>query len=218
MYVVIIGGGRTGQTLAERLIKRGHDTAIVESDEERAQELAEKLDALVIHGNGADLDVLKDAGTEKADSVVAAAGVDEVNFMGCKLAKELGVSRVVTRINESKHSSMFEDLDVDAAISFHEAAAALYEKAATGPEMYGLLAFGGGEAEVVEVSVAEDSEIVGKAIKELDFPHLCTVAMITREGELIPPRGDTEFKGGDQVILAGKSEEVMDVAKQFRGK
>lgn len=218
MYVIIIGGGRTGASLATRLLKRDHEPVIVEKDEQRAHELAAELDALVIHGSGSDLDVLKDAGAERADAMAAVAAADEVNFMACKLGKELGIDRVVSRVNDPKHASMFEDLGVDAAISFVDAAAALYEKAVTGPGMYGLMGFGGGEAEVVEVSVVEESQAVDKTIRELTLPRLCTVAMITRRGELIPPRGDTEFKAGDQVILAGKSDKVMPVAKLFRGK
>lgn len=218
MYIIIVGGGRTGTMLAQRLLKRDHETVIVEKGERRAHELAAELDALVIHGSGSDLDVLKDAGAEKADALVAVAAADEVNFMACKLAKQLGIPRVVTRINEDKHASMYEDLGVDAAISFVNAAVALYEKAVTGPGMYGLLGIGGGEAEVVEVTVAEYSEVVGKTIRDLGLPDLCTVAMVTRGGNLIPPRGDTEFNEEDKVILVGKSDDVMSVAKLFQGK
>lgn len=148
MYIIIIGGGRTGHLLAERLVKRDHETVIVEEDEQRAHEIAAELDSLVIHGSGSDMDVLEDAGAEKADALVAVAGSDEVNFMACKLAKELGIPRVVTRVNDDKHAYMFEDLGADAAISFINAAVTLYERAVTGPGMYGLLTLGGGEAEV----------------------------------------------------------------------
>lgn len=218
MRIIIVGGGRTGFRLAQRLSRRDHESVVVEKDERRAHELAADLDALVIHGSGSDLDVLRDAGAQDADALVAVAAADEVNFMAGKLAKELGVPRVVTRVNEDKHASMFEDLGVDAAISFVNAAVALYEKAVTGPGMYGLLGLSGGEAEVVEVSVVGKSEAVGKTIRELDLPDLCTVAMISRKGELIPPRGDTEFGENDRVTLVGKSDLVMSVAKLFRGK
>ncbi len=218
MYVIIVGGGRTGYLLAKRLLKRNHEPVIVEVEEERAQDLAAELDALVIHGSGSDIDVLRDAGAEKADALVALAAADEVNFMACKLAKELEIPRVVTRINEEKHASMFDDLGIDAAISFVNAAVTLYEKAVTGPGMYGLLGLGGGEAEVVDVSVSEESDVVGRTIRELNIPELCTVAMITRDEKLIPPRGDTEFMESDRVILVGKSDEIMDLAKLFRGR
>ncbi len=218
MYVIIVGGGRTGYLLADRLLKRNHEPVLIEVDKERAEELAANLDCLIIQGSGTDLDVLKDAGAEKADAMVAVAAADEVNFMSSKLAKELGVPRVVARINDDKHASMFEDLGVDAAVSIVSAAVALFEKAVTGPGMYGLIGASGGEAEVVEVTISNESGVIGKPIKELDLPDLCTIAMITREEKLIPPRGNTDLQEGDQVILVGKSDDVMSVAKSFRGK
>lgn len=218
MYIIIVGGGRTGYRLAERLVKRNHEISIVEADERRAHELAAELDSLIIHGSGSDIDVLKDAGGEKADALVAVTASDEVNFMAVKLAKELGIERVVTRVNEDKLAGAFEDLGADAAIGFVDAAVALYERAVVGSEMYGLMSLRGGEAEVVEVSVLGESKAVGKTIKQLDLPDLCTVAMITRGGDLIPPRGDTDFAEGDRVVLVGRSDDVMSVAKLFRGK
>lgn len=217
MYIVIVGGGRTGLRLADRLIRRGHEVAIVEKDEDRAQELATELDALVINGNGANLDVLSDAGAGKADALVAVAASDEVNLMACELAKKLGVPRIVSRVNEEKHAAMFEDLGVDAAISMVSAAAKLYEKAVTGPGMYGLLSIGGGTGEVVEVSVDESSDAVGKTIREMNIPETCSVAMIYRKDQLIPPRGDTEIMADDLVTLVGDQDSVMNVAKTLRG-
>jgi trk system potassium uptake protein TrkA len=86
MYVTIVGGGQTGSKLAKRLANRGHNVSIVEKDETRAHELAAELDALIIHGSGADVDVLKDAGIDKADVLVALTDADEVNLMACEVA------------------------------------------------------------------------------------------------------------------------------------
>ncbi|MBS3815420.1 MAG: TrkA family potassium uptake protein [Hadesarchaea archaeon] len=218
MYIIIVGGGRTGKQLAERLMRRDHEVVIVEIDEKRAHELAAELDTLIINGSGADIDVLKDAGAEKADALVTVAETDEVNFMASKMAKKLGIPRVVSRINQEKHSSMFEDLGIDAAISFVSAAVTLYEKAVTGPGMYGLLGVGGGKGEVVEVTVQENSDVVGKTIKEIDCPESCSIAMITRKDQLIPPRGNTEMMNKDQVTIVGKEKDVIELARKLRGK
>lgn len=218
MYVVVVGGGQTGSNLAKRLSDRGNNVVIVEKDERRAHELAAELDVLVIHGSGADIDALKDAGIDKTDVLVAVAEADEVNLMACELAKKMGVPRVISRVNDEKHARMFEELGVDVAISLNSAAVVLFEKAVSGPGMYGLLGIGGGRGEVVEVMVGEDSKAVGKKIKDVNIPESCAIAMISRGEALIPARGATEIKADDLATIVGKPDDVMKVAKLLRGK
>jgi trk system potassium uptake protein TrkA len=217
MYVVIVGGGQTGSRLAKKLADRGNNIVVVEKDEKRAHELAAELDVLVIGGNGADIDVLKDAGADKADVLVALTQADEVNLMACELAKKMGVSRVISRVNDEKHARMFEDLGVDVAIGLMSAAVMLFEKAVSGPGVSGLLGIGGGKGEVVEVTVKANSKAVGKKIKDIRIPKGITLAMITRGDDLIPPRGETEIWAGDLVTVVGKSGSVLKVTKYLRG-
>ncbi|MDI6884121.1 MAG: NAD-binding protein [Hadesarchaea archaeon] len=217
MYLVLVGGGQTGSKLAKRLADRGHNVVIIEKDEKRAHELAAELDVLVIHGSGADLDVLKDAGIEKADVLLALTQADEVNLMACELAKKLGVTRVIARVNDEKHARMFEEMGVDIAISLPSAAVMLFEKAVTGSGVYGLLGIGGGKGEVVEVTVGPKSKAVGKEIKNINVSKGCTLAMITRGDELIPPRGDTVIQAGDLVTVVGEPDAVLKVTKFLRG-
>ena len=218
MYVVVVGGGQVGSKLAKRLADRGNNLVIIEKDERRAHELAAELDVLVMHGSGADIDVLKDAGIDKADVLVAVTQADEVNLMACELSKKMGVPRVVARVNEEKHVRMFEELGVDVAVSLINAAVVLFEKAAAGPGVYGLLGIGGGKGEVVEVMVGPNSKAAGKKIKDIDIPKDCTLAMICRGDELVPPRGDTEIKVGDMVTIVGKTDAIMKIANSLRGK
>ncbi len=218
MEVIIVGGGRTGRGLAERLLRTDHKITIVEEDEEIAKEMASEFDALVIKGSGSNMDVLEDAGAEDADVLAAVTGSDEVNFMACKLAREAGVDRVVTRVNDSDHAGMFEDVGADVTINPIDATIGLFERAITGPGVYGMLSLGGSNADVIEVSVSEDSEAVGKSIEELDLPGLCTIAVITREGELISPRGETKFQEDDRVIIAGSPDDVGSAGELFHEK
>ncbi len=217
MYVIIAGGGRTGSRLARRLAERGNNVVVIEKDERRAHELAAGLDVLVIHGNGADVDSLKDAGVDKADVLVALTPFDEVNLMSCELAKKMGVPRVIARVNEEKHARMFEEMGVDAAVSLVSAATVLFEKAVSGPGVYGLLDIGEGKGEVVEITVGRDSKAVGRMVKDIDIPKDCVLAMICRGGELVIPRGDTEIWSGDLVTVVGKPDAVTKMMKFLRG-
>lgn len=190
---------------------------VIEKDERRAHELAAELDVLVVHGNGADIDVLKDAGVDRADVLVALTQADEVNLMACELAKKMGVPRVIARVNDEKHARMFEELGVDIAVSLISAAVMLFEKAVSGPGVYGLLGIGGGKGEVVEVTVGPNSKAVGQRIKDINVPKGCTLAMITRGDDLIPPRGETEILAGDLVTVVGKPDAVLKITRYLRG-
>ncbi len=216
-YIIIVGGGQTGSKLAKRLSDRGHNVVLIEKDEKRAHELAAELDVLVIHGNGADIDALKDSGVDKADVLIALTQHDEVNLMACELGKKMGVRRVIARVNDEKHAKMFEELGVDIAVSLVSAAVMLFEKAVTGSGVYGLLGIGGGKGEVVEVTVGTNSKTVGKFIKEINVTKDCTFAMITRGDDFIPPRGDTQIQAGDLVTVVGKPEAVLKVTRYLRG-
>lgn len=218
MYVVIVGAGRTGAKLAKKLNDRGHNVAIVEKDEKTAHQLAAELDVLVIHGSGAEIDVLKDAGIEKANALVALTQADEVNLMACEIAKKLGVPKVIAKVNDEEHARMFEELGIDIAISTHSAVVMLFEKAVTGATgVYGVLGIGGGKGEVVEIKVGPSSKAVGKTVREMDIPKDTVLAMITRDDELISPRGETEIQAGDLVTVAGKPSSVLKFSRYLRG-
>ena len=217
-YVVIVGGGRTGSKLAERLIDLGDNVVVVEKEEKRAHELAAELDALVIHGSGTDIEVLKDAGVEKADVLFALTEADEVNLMACEVAKRMGVRRVIARVNDEGNAKMFEELGVSAAISLPSAAVMLFEKVAKGPGVHSLLGIGRGKGEVVELIVGTNSKAVGRALSELKLSRGCVLAMVTRGDELIIPHGDTVLLAGDLVTLVGRSDAVMKCSKYLHGK
>ncbi len=217
MKVVIVGGGRTGFNLGRRLIATDHEIAIVEKDEERANELTKKLDALIIPGSGTKLSMLKKAEVGKADALAALTPNDETNLMVTKLAKELGSPKIIARVNETKHVEMFENIGADATISSIMPTVGLFEKAITGPEAYGLLSLGGNKAEVTEVTVSENSEVVGSTVKELDLPDLCTIAMITRKDELINPKENPTLKEKDRVILVGDEKDIEYMGRLLQG-
>ncbi len=218
MKVIMVGGGRTGFGLAKRLLSTDHEPVIIEKDKDRAAELSKNLDALIITGSGTNIQILKKAGVNKSDAISILTPNDETNLMITKLAKTLGCERVIARVNESKHVEMFEDVGADVAISTIESTIGLFEKAITGPEFYGLLSLGGDKAEVIEVTVSKNSKAVGRAIKDLEMPDLCRIAMITRNEKLIPTNEETVIMEDDKVILVGDKKEITSIGKLLRGK
>ena len=119
MYIVIIGGGKVGESLARALSAKKHTIVIVEKNEETAKKLSEDMSKIItINGDGCDPHILEDAGISKADAVAAVTGDDEDNLIICQLAKEgYKVPRTIARINNPKNESTFQKLGIVAVSS-----------------------------------------------------------------------------------------------------
>lgn len=215
MLILIVGGGRTGIELAKQLIAAGHEVVVIEEDEDRAQKVSESLDCLVIQGDGTKMEILEKVEVGNVDCLAALTPSDESNLIICKLAKSLDIPRVVTRVNNGRNKGMFLDVGADIEINIISATIGLFQKAITGPELYGILSMGGEVADVTETQVEGGSKAEGRKIEDLDLPELVSVSIITREGELIPARGDTVIQGGDKIILAGDPELVAENVDEY---
>ena len=116
MRVVIVGAGHDGAYLAERLVAEGQDVVVIEIDEAKAAALQDRLDVLVIAGNGASPAVLKDAGIEQAGLFLAVSDRDGANVMACHSAKNLGARRTVARVEHPDLREVSPGLGVDVII------------------------------------------------------------------------------------------------------
>ena len=116
MRVVIVGAGADGSHLAERLSSEGQDVSVIEVDPDRANGLRERLDALVITGNGASPAILRKAGADKADLLVAVSDNDAANIVACQTGAALGASRTVVRVEDSYLHSVLPTLGLETVI------------------------------------------------------------------------------------------------------
>ena len=117
MYILIVGAGKVGYFLAQRLEKDHHSVSLVDKNKSVCEDVTSQLDALVINGDGCSPQILKEAGVERADVVAAVTGDDEDNLIICQLAKErFSVARTVGRVNDPKNEHIFFELGVDIPI------------------------------------------------------------------------------------------------------
>ena len=127
MRILIVGAGKIGITIAGHLIAEGHDLVIIDRDEEVLKRCEDTLDALCIHGNGANAQTLIDAGAKKTDVIVAATASDETNMLCCLIAKRLGAKYSIARIRDPEYneslSMLRHELDIDMAINPERATA-----------------------------------------------------------------------------------------------
>ncbi len=134
--------------------------------------------------------------------MVAATGEDQVNLVVSLLAKqEFAVPRVVARVNHPKNQWLFnETWGVDVSVSTPHLLTALVEEAVSVGSLVQLLHFEGGEARLVEVTLAELCPCGGKPLAELDIPRDATIVAVVRDGHVVVPRGDTTLEKGDEVL------------------
>ncbi|HKL79176.1 MAG TPA: TrkA family potassium uptake protein [Mobilitalea sp.] len=121
MKLIVIGGGRIGYNLVKALNKKGFHTTLVESNKTVCEDIAEAMSIDIIWGDGTDYNVLKDAGVDKAETVIAVTGSDDVNFMVCQIAKTyFNVRNTIARVDNPSNAVLYKALGVDQTISVTE--------------------------------------------------------------------------------------------------
>jgi trk system potassium uptake protein TrkA len=204
MKVVIAGGGSVGRFTAEQLVQAGHSVTILENDRAVVREYKEQNSTGVTWhlGDACDVAVLASAGVADADVVASVTGDDEDNLVVSLLAKqEFGVPRVVARVNNPNNYWMFNDMwGVDVSVSTPHLITSLVQEAVTVGSFVRLMQLKGGKAELVEVTLADNSPARDKQLAELEFPRSATVVAIVRDGRVLVPNKETVLRVGDEVM------------------
>ncbi|MBM3659694.1 MAG: TrkA family potassium uptake protein [Actinobacteria bacterium] len=213
MRVAIAGAGNVGSFIANDLFAAGHEVLLIEQQPE-IRDRAEVADGVEwFIGDACEVTSLADAGLDRCDVVVAATGDDEDNLVVSLLAKqEFAVPRVIARVNHPQNEWMFnENWGVDLSVSTPHLITALVEEAVTVGRLVRLLQFEGGNVRLVEVTLADDSPVMDKAIREVEIPRDATVVAVIRGEHVVMPRGDTVFEARDEVLalVTPESEDAM---------
>lgn len=216
MYVIIVGCGETGSTLAKHLSSEGHEVVIVEKDDERAKTLAETLDALVIHGDASNTDVLKDAGIERADAVAILTRDDNTNLTVCQIVKKFNVKRIVARVNDPSKQDLYIGLEITAAISPIAAIVSYFKNAITHGRGRSVISIEKGKAEILELRLT-NSALNGRKIKDINMPSGAIIGLISREGNISIGSPEFILRTGDLLTIISKTEDVKSVITLFKG-
>jgi trk system potassium uptake protein TrkA len=213
MKVAICGAGKVGSYIAADLKNAGHDVLVIEKDLDLVARMQQQLDVTWFVADACELSSLAETGIAECEVVVAATGEDQVNLVISLLAKqEFAVPRVVARVNHPKNHWLFnESWGVDVAVSTPHLLTALVEEAVSVGSLVQLLQFEGGDASLVEVTLADDSPAAGRTIAELGVPRDASIVALVRQRRLLVPRGDTVIQAGDEVLALVTSESEADV-------
>jgi trk system potassium uptake protein TrkA len=219
MRVAIAGAGAVGTYIANDLHTAGHEILLVEQ-EARVKERADAVEGIEWHiADACEVSSLREAGFDRCDVVVAATGDDEDNLVVSLLAKqEFAVPRVIARVNHPKNEWLFnENWGVDLSVSTPHLITALVEEAVTVGRLVRILQFEGGQARLVEVTLADNSPVIDRALKDIDVPRNATVVAIVRDEHVVMPRGDSIFEAGDEVLAMVTPESEDEVRRILTG-
>lgn len=206
MYVIIVGAGKVGYHLGKLLVSGGHEAMVIEKDRSKVDTLSFELHDAIMQGDGSTVEVLKAAGANRADVVVAATGNDEDNLVVCQITKLVFLRpRTIARVNNPRNEELFSGLGVDASVSGTKLINTIIQEQVKAEDMViPLLTLKGGDVEIVEVELSRSSPILKKKIKELTLPPGSIFIAVIRGEEVIIPYGDTDFQPEDKVLALVK--------------
>lgn len=213
--IMILGGSRIAQKTAEKLGDQ-YNIKIIEADRDRCVKIAARLqNALIIHGDGRNLDLLKEESMDKMDAFVAVTGSSETNILSCQLAKSFGVKRTVAEVENIDFMNMAEGIGIGSIINKKLLAASYIYKYTIGGSVEQVKCLTAGDAEVFEFQVTSESKITGSPLSELDFPEDAIIGGFIRGDAAYIASGNTQIKVGDLVVVFALPESIVQLKRFF---
>lgn len=218
MFVVIAGGGRTGAQLASLLVSQDHEVRVVDNRPDVLERIHRELPTeAIIEGDPLEVQVLEQAGIQRADVMAACTTSDEVNLTLCYVSRtRYNVPRTIARVNNPRDAWLFDSkFHVDVAVNQAEILASLIQEEMSLGDMITLLKLRRGNYSLVEEKIRPGAKAVGIAIKDLGLPEHVVISAIIRKGEVMIPRGITTFDVDDEVLAITDAEGAEALAELF---
>ncbi len=215
--VVVLGGSRIAQITAAQLIGDGYEVVIIEADPELARAISRTTDIMVIGGDPTEPELLDRLELGPGDVVVALSGWDEVNLMGCLVARAVGAPRTIARFGRFAVAGLLKDVGIDATVSSRVAAANEILRYVRRDRILSVATFKDTRAEALEVLVGPGAPAVGKTLRDLDVPTGAVVGGFVRNGDAFLPTGDTVFGAEDHLVVVALPFAIEDVERMFIG-
>jgi len=206
MKIIIVGGGEKGLTLSN-FLNKDHQVTLIELDDERAKLIATKTQSLILHGDGSDISILKQANVDEADYVVAMAD-DKTNLIVCQIAKNENVEKIIALVSESKNEELFSKLEISNMIFVVGTIVSAIQRTILQAGSQNIISqLGLGEQQLIKVEITEGSSIIDQTAKIKDVDILA----IYREGKLIHNLKDETFKKHDTLLLVTRPKNLEKI-------
>lgn len=222
MNIIVIGGGKIGTTLVASLSGEGHDVTLVDRNPEVIDQVTNIYDVMGVCGNGADSDILLEAGAKDADMVAAITNSDELNILACFLAKKMGAKNTLARIRNPEYNDksldfMKQHLEISVSINPEKLAAKELFNILRLPSAVKIDTFSTGNAEMIELWLKEGSPFVDKKLMDLrnKYSAKFLVCAVQRGEDAYIPDGNFVLKSGDKIGITGAPAEITKLFKEM---
>ncbi|MBR7164285.1 MAG: Trk system potassium transporter TrkA [Clostridia bacterium] len=209
MKIIIVGDGKVGITLTEFLSQEGHDIMVIDRSRKVIDNVVNNFDIMGISGNGANYDVLMEAGAEKADLLIAATSSDELNILSCLMAKKIGTKNTIARVRNPEYAQQLrfirEELGLSMVVNPEFEAARDISRILRFPSAIALECFSKGRVELAEIKLPENGYLAGRRLSELY--KICKekvlICAVQRGEEVFIPDGNFVLLAGDKIHVTG---------------
>lgn len=219
MNIIIVGSGSVGAAICKELVKGKHNVTVIDTSSQAIAELTNSCDVTGLVGNGADIAILREAGAESADILIATTLHDEINMLCCYAAKKLGTDHTVARVRNPEYSSFMELMKDDMALSLtvnpEFAVAKQLQRMLKFPAATTVDSFCHGKVEIAEFAITPSSPLCNLSIYDLrtKFNIKFLVCGVERNGEAFIPSGKFVIEAGDNICVTASDEELVKFFK-----
>ncbi|WP_127147170.1 Trk system potassium transporter TrkA [Veillonella sp. VA139] len=216
MKIVVVGAGKVGYSLAQRLAQDQHDVYVIEKNGDRIKNLENSLDVNLVQGNGSSISLLQEIGIADMGMLIAVTDSDEVNMLACMLGKAAGIPKTIARVRDNEYdsgtnASIRERLGIDLFINPEMVTAQEIYKVLKTPAALDVEDFASGAVRLVEFKIRNNLNVTGIPLRKLELPPNVLVVGIMRGGEMIIPHGESTLEYLDNVFFLGAKESIDQV-------
>lgn len=214
--VMILGGSKVGYKAARDLCSKKFNVKLIEKNKEKAFDLSDDLpNALVINGDGRNVELLEEESLDSMDAFIAVTGNSETNIMSCLVAKSKHIKKTIALVENMDYFQLSHSIGIDTLINKKLLAANNIFRYIRKGEIVALMRINNLNAEILEFVVKPNSRVTGNVIRDLDFPKAATIGGVVRDGEGIIALGGFKIQAGDRVVVCCLPEAIPRIERLF---
>ncbi len=220
MYIIIVGQGKFGSTMTAQLCNENHDLVVVDINSDKVTNMVEQYDVMGICGNGSTVDVLKEAGADKAKLLIATTGSDELNILCCTFAKKLGTETTIARVRNPVYATqgqfLREKIGINMIVNPEYETANEISRIIRFPSVSSLDSFARGKVEIARIVLHADNPLCNMKIADVRKKIRANVIIcaVQRSGSVTIPDGNFELQAEDSINITGTRSEISSFLKQ----